>query len=263
MGYDWVSPLLGRWCSERQIKPMLTANTPISSFLYPLLSEPGTRYAYSPGYEWAGFLVSRVTGLSLEEYFQKYIFEPCGMSDTSFYPSSDYARRRMEMVARPGSLWTPPVLHPSQIGPNLAGGVGLFGTARDHLRLLRAILASADPDALKPLISAASFRKLFADATPQEHRGAIQADLAEMAKFFNVFGPAWTGSDNGKDLGHSPGLLLNLAGIKEGRSAGSGCWFGLPGTMFWLDPVKGVAVSPAGMEPSITVAHDRPSALPT
>ena len=44
----------------------------------PLLTEPGTRWEYSTGLDWAGRIVEVVSGISLEAYFQKNILQPAG-----------------------------------------------------------------------------------------------------------------------------------------------------------------------------------------
>ena len=50
----------------------------------PLMFEPGKRWQYGQGLDWAGRLVESVSGMTLEEYFQKKIFQPLGMVDTSY-----------------------------------------------------------------------------------------------------------------------------------------------------------------------------------
>src|SRR5580658_655340 len=52
--------------------------------LIPLMFEPGTRWHYGPSVDWAGKLVEQISGLTLEQYFQKNILQPLGMKDTSF-----------------------------------------------------------------------------------------------------------------------------------------------------------------------------------
>lgn len=37
--------------------------------------------------DWAGFVVERISGLSLNQYFQKNIFAPLGIQNISFDPS--------------------------------------------------------------------------------------------------------------------------------------------------------------------------------
>ncbi len=58
------------------------------TYIQHLAYEPGTSYQYSSSVDWAGFLIERITGKSLEEYFEENIFEPCGMTSTSF-PSEE------------------------------------------------------------------------------------------------------------------------------------------------------------------------------
>jgi CubicO group peptidase (beta-lactamase class C family) len=45
--------------------------------------EPGTSYSYSnPGYNTVGALIEQVSGMSLEDFLRKRIYEPLGMEDT-------------------------------------------------------------------------------------------------------------------------------------------------------------------------------------
>jgi methyl acetate hydrolase len=230
---------------------MLSPNAPLTAYLYPLSFEPGTHFRYSIGIDWAGFLVSRVTGLSLEEYFQKHIFEPSGIKHISFHPPADYEERKMGLLIRPvrdgdlmytGKQPLPRTFLSAEIGPHYSGGGGLFGTARDYLRFLRAILASANPETSNPLISPASFKTLFTDTLPEEHRATMRSELVAMAERQNIHDPALLASGKGENIGHSPGLFLNYVESKYGRSAMSGCWDGAAKTMYWLDPAKGIAV---------------------
>ena len=50
----------------------------------PLKNEPGKVYHYSIAVDITGVIVERLSGLTLDEYFKKNIFEPLGMNDTFF-----------------------------------------------------------------------------------------------------------------------------------------------------------------------------------
>jgi methyl acetate hydrolase len=50
----------------------------------PLMFEPGMRWQYGMGVDWAGRLVEVVGGMNLEEYFQAKILGPLEMRDTSY-----------------------------------------------------------------------------------------------------------------------------------------------------------------------------------
>ncbi|KAF7513477.1 hypothetical protein GJ744_008771 [Endocarpon pusillum] len=49
----------------------------------PLVHQPGNRWEYSMSIDWAGQLVERVTGMSLNDYFLMHIFEPIGYQHVS------------------------------------------------------------------------------------------------------------------------------------------------------------------------------------
>ena len=51
----------------------------------PLLFNPGERWEYSLGVDVLGRLVEVVSGMPLDEFFRKRVFEPMGMKDTYFY----------------------------------------------------------------------------------------------------------------------------------------------------------------------------------
>ena len=50
----------------------------------PLAFDPGTRWEYGIGIDWTGKIIEAVSGMTLGEYFAKYITGPLGMSDTAF-----------------------------------------------------------------------------------------------------------------------------------------------------------------------------------
>ena len=51
----------------------------------PLNFHPGDGWEYGPGTDVVGLLVEKISGMSLDEFFRKRIFEPLGMKDTYFY----------------------------------------------------------------------------------------------------------------------------------------------------------------------------------
>lgn len=53
----------------------------------PLFNQPGSMWEYSTGIDWAGIVLERATGLKLNDYFQKHIFEPLGITDATMFPT--------------------------------------------------------------------------------------------------------------------------------------------------------------------------------
>ena len=64
--------------------------------------EPGTGTGYSPlaGFEILGYVVSIVSGMSLEEFMQKEICEPLNMKDTTFFLSEEQKTRLVDVYKR-------------------------------------------------------------------------------------------------------------------------------------------------------------------
>jgi methyl acetate hydrolase len=234
--------------TEHKVPSMLGANAPLESYLLPLVFEPGTRFNYSIGIDFAGFIVAAASGMSLEDYFQKNIFEPCGVTSISFHPPTNYEAKKQAMCERvPVHTGKVKVMDgpamgrtfdPKAIGPFYCGGGGLFGTARDYLKVLTKVLTSAESESL---ISPKSFKALFVDGTPD--LPIVKADLARMATGQCIHDPAILTEGTGQHIGYSPGLFLNFIDSKWGRLAMSGFWDGAAKTMFWIDPSTGIAVS--------------------
>lgn len=121
----------------------------------------------------------------------------------------------------------------------LSGGAGLYGTQKEFLAILRAIL-QADPTSphrsQHPIISGTSFNELFTGCITTEAGAQALADLIAPKGIFQT-APAWDNID------HSVGFVINLKNFWGRRKAGSGCWYGEAHTHYWIDPTTGVAVS--------------------
>jgi methyl acetate hydrolase len=234
---------------------MWSPNAPIAAFIQPLAFDPGTRFRYGIGIDWAGIMVTRLSGLDLEAYFQKYIWTPCGAESMSFLPPRDWDQAGMAMTVREpfhtgsvklleGTAMGRP-MNPDEIGPVYMGGGGLFGTARDYLAFLRGLLRSADPATpdSERLVQPDTFKLLFQDSIAEEHAPQIRKDIATMAGNQHIHDPAILTGGTGEQVGYGPALLLNKVDSKFGRKAMSGFWDGAAKTYYWLDPTTGVAVS--------------------
>jgi len=228
--YDtWFADML-RWEKETGTTSPLGTVAPLT----PLMFEPGSRWQYGTSADWSGRLVETVSGLTLEQYFQKNILEPLGMRDTSFLvPAAKFDRlvseyRRQEdgtLMEDPRSLPAPPKA--------FNGGGGLYSTASDYVRFMQMILRRGrGPDGeeiLQPktvhMMATNQIGKLSAGKL-KTARPAISSDVDFHPGFKDGFGF---------------GFLINSKGYDGGRSAGSLAWAGVANTYFWIDPHKGVA----------------------
>src|SRR5580704_15793184 len=135
--YDtWFADML-RWEKETGTTIPLGTVAPLT----PLMFEPGTHWQYGTSADWSGRLVETVSGLTLEQYFQKNILQPLGMHDTSFLlPATKFDRLVAVSNRQPnGALKENPRTQP-QPPKAFNGGGGLYSTANDYVRFMQMIL---------------------------------------------------------------------------------------------------------------------------
>lgn len=88
--------------------------------------------------DWVGIIIERTSGLVLEEYFQRKIFQPLGIRSISFYPSDEaksnlaclHQRLPCGKLVQRDHLYRKPLLAKSGGQDNpvfCAGGHGAFG----------------------------------------------------------------------------------------------------------------------------------------
>ena len=117
---------------------------------YVLDFQPGTATSYSPcaGYDILGYLVSVVSGVSLEEYMRENIFEPLEMTDTTFFLNEEQKSRLVTLYKRMDDklvdvtntnedMWG--ILHMEEMAFE-AGSGGMFSTASDYEHLAHMLL---------------------------------------------------------------------------------------------------------------------------
>ncbi|KAN0063393.1 hypothetical protein ACQY0O_004559 [Thecaphora frezii] len=111
----------------------------------PIAFEPGQYWAYGLGIDWVGKIVERISGLDLEEYFKRNIFEPLGIKDITFYPGrSGLQSRRVGMTQRQEDGTFVPSEHWLQQDETKlflqSGGGGLYASAKQYTQILVALL---------------------------------------------------------------------------------------------------------------------------
>jgi CubicO group peptidase (beta-lactamase class C family) len=198
--------------------------------LTPLMFEPGTRWQYGTGLDWTGRLVEVVSGMSLEDYFQKNLFGPLGMKDTSFIVKPDKFDRMVTGSARQadGALKeNPRAIPPPPKAYN--GGGGLTSTAADYVRFMQMILnKGAGPDGQR-VLGAKSVELMSSNQTGEIQAGArMRSFLPNLSNDVDLH--------PGESDRYTFGFLLNPKAYAGGRSAGSLAWAGVFNTFFWIDP---------------------------
>ena len=63
----------------------------------PIFHHPGEKYTYGLNTDVLGYLVEVLSGMTLDQFFQKRIFEPLGMKDTYFYLPNEKQNRLVSL----------------------------------------------------------------------------------------------------------------------------------------------------------------------
>lgn len=113
----------------------------------PLLHEPGAAFTYGPNTDVIGYLVEILSGMPLDQFFAKRIFQPLGMNDTYFYLPAEKSSRLVELYSLENAtdkLMVSPVKSRRNFpltaqGRNFLGGAGLVGPIEDYARFCQMI----------------------------------------------------------------------------------------------------------------------------
>jgi len=202
-----------------------------ASLMYPLTTDPGTRWGYGPGIDWLGQMVEAVDGRRIDQFCREEIFEPLGMSDTAFEPDaltdrmSDVSIRGEDGAFGPLDLAPPPQ-------PEVYGmGHALYSTAPDYLAFLRMVLNGGQLNGNRVLSTGAMQQMLADQMGGLTFRPMIS--VSPLTANVDLF--------PGEKVTHCFGFLRNEVAVPGKRSAGSLGWAGVCNTHYWIDPAKDVA----------------------
>lgn len=198
----------------------------------PLMFEPGTRWQYGTSVDWAGRLVEAVSGLTLEENFQRFILRPLGMKDTSFImPPEKFDRLVSNWRKQSDGVWKEsPRVQPA-VPKAFNGGGGLFSTVGDYTRFMQMILRGGRGAGKELILQPKTVAMMTTNQIGALSAGKMKTFRPDLSSEVR-FNPGFTD-------GFGLGFLINGAGYPAGRSAGSLAWAGLYNTFYWIDPRRG------------------------
>ena len=198
----------------------------------PLDFDPGARWEYGVGIDWAGKVLEAATGETLDRYMQKNVLGPLGMASTGYVLRPEIRARLAGVHQRhpDGRLEATP-FEPVQRPEEFLGGGGMYGTAGDYIRFVRMMLSGGALDGVRVL------RPETVRLMGENHVGDLEAGVLKTARptlscdanFFPGMPQRWGLS-----------FLINMADVPSRRRAGSLCWAGLRNTYFWIDPASGI-----------------------
>ncbi|KAK1752634.1 hypothetical protein QBC47DRAFT_389000 [Echria macrotheca] len=234
--YDWMNPLLTAWRASRSEGIWHGATVEEKSAI-PLVFTPGTAFAYGAGHDWAGKAISVASGVTLEEFMRKHIWEPLGIpaDEIMFLVPDPLRQKKADMSTLGATDEQPPAVyepHGLMEMTDYYGGAGLHCSPGAYFTFLSAVFRRDGR-----LLSPQSFDELF---RPQLD-GRTETSLNEYLD---------------RSPAHSRFLALGIppevrktwsfAGLvcldkQEGRfEEGTVMWAGVPNCVWFMDRAAGV-----------------------
>lgn len=228
-GYEFLDADLARYFDLHKIPP--GASGAHATLMRPRVADPGTRWDYGIGLDWAGRAVEVVTGKRLGEAFRERIFEPLGMCDSAFCLRPEMRQRLAGMHARkPDGQLINLAFEVNQQADYDMGGHALYSTPQDFLRLLRLLLRGGELDGQRLLSTATveqmSRNQLAGLSLPP----VIHSSNRRLSNDIHFREDA--------PVGWGLSFLVEGADLPRGRRRGSYGWAGLCNSYFWIDPAS-------------------------
>ncbi|GAD92241.1 esterase, putative [Paecilomyces variotii No. 5] len=238
--YDHSSPLLQQWSKSIKRKSNTFCGS-LDGYHHPLLFEPGTSWAYGGGLDWAGAMIERKTGTTLEDYMKANIWSKVGATCTTFHPEKnrDELPPQLEMGLRIRTESGNTRISPGRVileypRKNDLGGIGLFGTADDYIKFLAALLQGG-----RGLLSESSVEALFQPRLDRAIRSSMLVGAGKQMR--RILGAKDTYDIDQAD--HCLGGTVTLRDIPGRRRKGTVSWAGLPNLHWWIDRESGIAAT--------------------
>jgi len=198
----------------------------------PLFFQPGTQWKYGLNMDLLGCLVEKWSGMTLEEFFTKRIFEPLGMKDTYFNVPASKASRLVNFfqgdstgtIKKSASVFNGALdmNFPLQKITYFSGGGGLCSTLYDYAILLQMYLNNGEYNGVR-LLSRNTVRMIT-----ENQIGDLHPNIGENAAY-NKFGFGF--------------FIISEEGSRLGPSqAGTYSWGGVFSTSYWVDPKEDMIV---------------------
>jgi CubicO group peptidase (beta-lactamase class C family) len=190
----------------------------------PLFHQPGERFTYGLNIDVLGYLVEVVSGMSLDEFLHKRIFEPLGMNDTYFFlpkkkhprlwslTSEDSLKHLVSATDKCSVVSGRNPDYPNTTGTYFSGGSGLCSTPYDYAIFMQMIMNGGEYNG-KRILSRNTVRIMTSNQI---------GDLS-LGNGYAKFG-----------LGFA--IVTDAGSAKLPVSAGIWYWSGVFGSSFWIDP---------------------------
>jgi CubicO group peptidase (beta-lactamase class C family) len=188
----------------------------------PLLHQPGEQWTYGLNTDLLGYLVEVVSGISLDDFFRRKIFEPLGMKDTYFYLPKEkfsrlvtlYTEDSLKQVIKAAASFDIKgdftTNYPATAGTYFSGGGGLSSTALDYAIFMQMLLNDGEYNG-KRILSRSTVK------------------MMTVSQYDKLNWP-----ENKMGLGFSLSTEKSVA--VSPLSPGTFAWGGMFSSSYWIDP---------------------------
>lgn len=226
--YDATSPEILRYRKHRGER-FGEGPTVVERCSAPLTYEPGTNWSYGNSVDWAGKLVERLSGMTLEEYMEKHIWEPLGIKSITFWPdkhpklkakAADLSSRDHDGRAVHGGV---KLLNAGGV-TDCFGGEGASASMADYFKILYSILVDDEK-----LLKKETAKMMFEPQLSEESQKALRHVFADpiLSGWFVGEFPAQVGLDWGV------GGALTRDHDEGWRRKNTLIWSGMP-NLIWV-----------------------------
>ena len=194
----------------------------------PLAFQPGKDWRYGPSVDIQGYLVEKLSGQGLDEFFEQRLFAPLGMTDTGFWVDAAKGDR-VSRIHKYDDNSNVRAAGPSNIFNTskpkfLAGGGGLVSKIEDYWRFAQMILNGGEFEG----------RRYLRAATVD----LMHTSVLEPGVNVTLYSPDTRGLGFGMDFA----IVQDPAAAKTSQGIQSFYWGGAFGTWFWIDPINQMIV---------------------
>jgi CubicO group peptidase (beta-lactamase class C family) len=187
--YDAMHPTLLQWHAYHKRRPNGSGKL-LERYSAPLVAEPGESWAYGPSTDYAGLVVERISGKTLEEYMQANLWGPLGIKDVTFHLSKrpDLKERMADMSIRneEGKVRFTDSNLPYLDGEqneivDCLGGQGCFTSAGEYIKVLQAVLTmDVDEKILKKATVEEFFKPQLGEGSKAMLNMMLQDDMVSL-----------------------------------------------------------------------------------
>ncbi|KAH7083687.1 beta-lactamase/transpeptidase-like protein [Paraphoma chrysanthemicola] len=221
----------------------------IKDILQPLIRQPGEGWEYGVNIDFAGLALERSTGLSLNDYCHKNIFEPLGLKSISMFPTPDMKKRLALMhqrksdgslIGRDHLLRKPLVVESADVKSVFnSAGAGAFSKPSDYAQIIATLLNNGtSPTTGAQILKKETVDQMFTNQIPEFPDFGRQGIPDAKPDLTNPLGEIYPVEGN-PPQGWGLTFMLSNGG-PTGRSKTTGFWAGLPNCWWWADREKGV-----------------------